>query len=588
MTQEDSNKFVSDALVDLLKDMGIKYVPLNPGASIRGLHDSIVNYGGNMNPELILCCHETIAVAVASGYFRVTGKPLAVLVHDLEGLLHSTKAVFEASLEREAIVIIGGNGPSDVEKRRPGIDWIHNALVPNTVVRDYVKWDDQPDGVVSSLEALIRAYRISLSAPPGPVYLSIDAELQERPLPPGTSIPAIKDFALTQLGEGSLEALRATANYLKEAEHPVIIADRYGRTDHAVAELALLAQYTGSAVLDTGLWFNFPSDHPLNLSGAEDQILSNADLVIILEGRDIYSLLTKEEKGHFARKSKYMIPPDCKVVRIDAESQGANSWVSEYGRLTRTDLTIQADSEKAVTKLREYFGQIQPSRAKDRISELGEKHEALRNEWNQNAEKLLIQGGEISYPPLALMTWNIFKNKEWILAYPGYTSRGINMWVRRTWDIRTRGQYPGRGGGTGTGIGRAIGVALANRDSNKICIDFQPDGDLLYSGGALWTLSHWKLPLLVVMLNNHTYYNDEEHQRVVALERKRSVDNKTIGIRLEDPIVDFSTLAKSFGIEGRGPVNDLAELEGVLTDAVQWISGNRRPFLIDARINPRD
>jgi len=468
-----------------MKDMDIEYVPLNPGASVRGLHDSIVNYGGNEHPELILCCHEAIAVAIASGYFRVTGKPLVVLVHDLEGLLHSTKAVFEASLEREAIVIIGGNGPSDVEKRRPGIDWIHNALVPNTVVRDYVKWDDQPDGVVSSLEALIRAYMISLASPPGPVYLSIDADLQERPMPSGVLIPTIEKFAPAQLGEGSFEALEATANYLKGAQHPVIITDRYGRTDRAVTELVLLAEYTGSAVLDTGLWFNFPSDHPLNLSGAEDAILSNADLVLILDGRDIYSLLTKEDEGHFARKSKYMIRPDCKVVRIDAEGQSANSWVSEYGRLTPTNLTIQAESEKAVAKLGRIFREKPAAGAKNRISELEERHVKLRNAWRQDAEKLLVQGGEITYPPLALMMWNSVKKKDWVLAFPGYTARGINMWVRRTWDIKTRGQYPGRGGGSGTGIGRSIGVAIANRNSEKLYVDFQPDGDLLYSAGAL-------------------------------------------------------------------------------------------------------
>ena len=137
-------QYGSDVVVDLMKAFDIEYAAFNPGATFRGIHDSIVNYGGNYKPEVIFCNHEEISVAVAHGYAKVTGKPMIAITHNMVGLQHASMAIFNAYIDRVPILVLGGTGPMNTKRRRPRIDWIHTALVQGNQVRDYVKWDDQP------------------------------------------------------------------------------------------------------------------------------------------------------------------------------------------------------------------------------------------------------------------------------------------------------------------------------------------------------------------------------------------------------------------------------------------------------------
>jgi len=182
-------RYGSDLIVDLLKVLGIEYVALNPGSSFRGIHDSLVNYNGNRNPEIILCCHEEIAVSVAHGYAKAAGKPMAAIVHNVVGLQHASMAIYNAWCDRTPILVMGGTGPMDSSKRRPWIDWIHTALVQGNLVRDFVKWDDQPGGLGAIPNTMLRGYRIAMTEPKGPVYLCFDVEHQEAPLENEIPIP---------------------------------------------------------------------------------------------------------------------------------------------------------------------------------------------------------------------------------------------------------------------------------------------------------------------------------------------------------------------------------------------------------------
>ncbi len=172
----------SDVIVDLLHASGIEYAACNPGATFRGLHDSIVNYGDNHMPELIECCHEEISVAIAHGYAKATGKIMAALIHNIVGLQHASMAIFNAWCDRAPVLTLGATGPMDTDLRRPWIDWIHTALVQGNLVRDYVKWDDQPHTVANIPESFLRALRIAQTDPEGPVYVCYDAGLQEEVL----------------------------------------------------------------------------------------------------------------------------------------------------------------------------------------------------------------------------------------------------------------------------------------------------------------------------------------------------------------------------------------------------------------------
>ena len=160
---------------ELLRALDIPYIALTPGASFRGLHDSLVNYLGNTRPEMLLCVHEENAVALAHGYARVTGKPLAVALHANVGLMHATMAIFNAWCDRVPIVMLGGVGPLDAMKRRPWVDWIHTSRDLGALIRGYIKWDDLPGSVPAALESIVRAHRIAMTQPRGPTYVALDA-----------------------------------------------------------------------------------------------------------------------------------------------------------------------------------------------------------------------------------------------------------------------------------------------------------------------------------------------------------------------------------------------------------------------------
>ncbi|MDP9392794.1 MAG: thiamine pyrophosphate-binding protein, partial [Actinomycetota bacterium] len=124
----DKPEWGSDVMVDVLRRLGLRHVALNPGSSFRGLHDSLVNYGGD-DVQMIECPHEKIAVALAHGYAKATGEPMAVLLHDLVGLLQGTMGVYYSYIDRCPVVVLGGSGPAEHDRRRPNIDWIHSANV---------------------------------------------------------------------------------------------------------------------------------------------------------------------------------------------------------------------------------------------------------------------------------------------------------------------------------------------------------------------------------------------------------------------------------------------------------------------------
>ncbi len=170
-TKQSQASYGSDIAANVLRDLGIEYAAFNPGSTYRGLHDSIVNYLGNRDPELILCCHEAIAVSMAHGYAKVAGKPMAAMMHDTVGLLNAPNAIYAAWHDQAPVILIGANGPMAIEKRRAGIDWVHTALGPGNVIRDYVKWDTQPFSLAGIPDALIRAYRVAMTEPRGPVYV---------------------------------------------------------------------------------------------------------------------------------------------------------------------------------------------------------------------------------------------------------------------------------------------------------------------------------------------------------------------------------------------------------------------------------
>ena len=277
--KKSDRKWQSDVIVDMVKRYGFEYIALNPGASYRGLHDSLVNYGEN-DPPMMLCNHEKIAVQIAHGYARATGKPMIAIVHNLVGLLHAPMGIYYAYLDRAPIFIMGATGPMEEPKRRPFIDWIHSASVQGEAIRHYVKWDSQPTTIDAVPGAFARAYSVMMSGKQGPIYMCYDAGLQEAALDHDVVMPPEDNVHVPAPVMADPTALEKAADTLAAAKRPVIVADFAARPPHGWDHVVELAETLGAAVWDCDSRLNFPSEHPLNLSMDSEGCYKDADVVL--------------------------------------------------------------------------------------------------------------------------------------------------------------------------------------------------------------------------------------------------------------------------------------------------------------------
>lgn len=574
-------EYGSDVLVDLLKALDIEYIAMNPGASFRELHDSIVNYGGNQKPEVILCCHEEIAVSIAHGYNKVAVKPMATIVHNIVGLMHATMAIFNSWVDRAPVLVLGATGPMAVEDRRPWIDWIHTSLDQGSIVRDYVKWDDLAVSLPSAIDSILRGYQLSMTEPKGPVYISLDINPQKEKLDKPVAIPDVSRFVPPAPVQGDQTALKKAAELLVGAKHPVVLADYLGRNPAAVESLVELAELLSLPVIDRGSMFSFPNTHPMDLTGANAELLREADVVLSLDVFDLYQALTTVD--FLKRTTEYIVPETAKIIDISLRHFSVRGWFADYGKLQPVDIGISASISSALPVLtslcRELVTQRPEgaSRFKARFDSLEARHNDLRSGWRERVEKTKHET-PISLPWLASELWEAVKDEDWVL-----TCYSLNEWTRRLWDWDKPYRFVGSkmGGGLGYGIGHSLGVALAHKKSNRLCIDIQPDGDFLFTSNALWTAAHHNIPLLLVMNNNRSYYNSERHQEVIARARGRPVENRIIGTRIEDPTVDFAKLAQSFGLYGEGPIENPEELRPALERAVKYVKEKKQLALVD-------
>jgi len=574
-----SQKYGSDVIVDLLQAFGIEYVALNPGATYRGLHDSLVNYGGG-KPEIILCTHEKVAVNVAHGYAKTTGRPMGAIVHAVVGLLHSTMGVYYAHLDRVPLLLLGATGPLDRGRRRPAIDWIHTAQVQGEAVRNFTKWDDQPATVDDFPNSFARAYRIATTEPAGPVYLCYDAGLQEDALDHAVAIDDVVGAGRPTPVQADPAALAQAAELIARAKRPVIVTEFTGRHPEAVPELVGLAEEIAAAVIDLHGRVNIPNRHPLNLSGGD--ALKDADLVIALDVGDLHRALNELDRDSAERTKRSRVPAGTPVVDIGLSELRQSKWAEDLGDFQPATLSIVADTRLALPALRALVRER--SGAADRATrrkEIGAAHRALMDKWEREA-KTDWGASPLTAARLASEIWDAIKGEDWVL-----TANTLEDWTLRLWDIESPKRHPGRSFGTGTQIGVSLGVGLAYRGTDTLVVDVQPDGDLLYDPGALWTAANSRIPLLVVMYNNRAYYNDFEHQIRVARHRGTPVENARVGQEIDDPAPDFAALAKSFGWYAEGPIADPDAAGPAIKRALAHVKEKRMPALVDTIVRRR-
>jgi thiamine pyrophosphate-dependent acetolactate synthase large subunit-like protein len=573
-------KWGSDVVAEVTRRLDLKYIALVPGASYRGFHDSVVNYLGNRNPQMVICLHEEHAVSIADGYGKVTEAPMAVALHANVGLMHASMPIFNAWCDRTPMIIFGATGPVDAHRRRPWIDWIHTAKDQASIIRDYTKWDDQPASPQAAVESVLRANQITRTAPCGPVYICLDAGLQESPLPEGVTVPDPSRFAPAPPPAAPRPSVLKALSAIDKAKFPLILMGRVSRKPADWDRRVRFAEAIGAAVLTSS---NdpaaFPTTHPLHLaapclrpSKAATALIAKADLIISLDWLDLAGVFRLS-----LGTAQTQVPADKTIIHCSVDSIRTNGWSMDHQALPAVDIPVFAEPDQFVAQMLDELDTKKTPKIKTRPEMKNLAH------WNDAA---MSQSPPSRGQPMTL--WDMAMTvRQFAKGRPVTFARLPIGWPGEAYEFDGPLSFMGNdgGGAVGTGPGHTIGTALALKDTDRLTIGVLGDGDYLMGVNALWTASHFEIPVMILAADNRSYYNDEMHQERVAQMRSRPAQNRWIGQRIDDPRVDLVAMARAQGFESEEPVSTIEALAKALKKGAEIVANGGRYF-IDSEVEP--
>ena len=568
----------SDFMVDVLKTLDFEYIAANPASSARGIHESLCTYGGNRKPEWLTCTHEETSVNMANGYYAVDGKPMAVMTFAPAGLLHASMAIHGAYTSNTPTYILVAN-IVDAMQRRPGTDWSgHSMMDPAVVVRDTLKWDDSPASLQHFAESAVRAYKMAMTEPRGPVMLVVDAGLAEQPIPDRSQL-RIPRLTLTSHPVADPAEVAEIAKLLVAAENPLIIAGEFARDEQGMNLLVQLAETLQAPVQGGGR--SMPNRHPLSAGGG---LIRNADVVLGLNKSRFYGDLNVSLDQQI-RTSTPRTRAGAKVISISTADLFMRSNYQNIDRYTEVDMSIAADPQATLPLLIEACRKLITPDRRRVFEERGKKFAAASAAALERVREESTWGWDaspISHLRLAAEVWDVIKHKDWAsVGDDAYRLWNYDKFYRRLGEVD--------GGGVGGNLPIAIGAALAHRKYGRLCVTFQRDGDMMYVPGSIWTATHHKIPLLFIMHNNRAYHQEVMHLQRMVNRRQRGQDighQGVFGTVIREPNIDYAQLARSMGAYAEGPITDPKDMRPALLRAVERVEKGE-VALLDTVVQPR-
>ncbi|MEL0294338.1 MAG: thiamine pyrophosphate-binding protein [Alphaproteobacteria bacterium] len=561
-------EFVSDVAAEMLRRLGIRYVVQNPGSSFAGLHDSLVNYLGNSDPTMMLAANEQVAVAIAHGYAKVTGEPMAVILHSNVGLMNGIMGVFNAWVDRVPVYILGASGPADAAQRTPWIHWIHNSKDQAAMIRHFIKWDDTPGSASALVESMLRANVLGQMVPRGPTYIAIDVALQQQALQAPFAMPDPARFQAPLPAAPSRSDIERAADILLAAKRPVIMAGRVSRDPDDWDRRVRLAELLGAHVVtDLKTAAAFPTEHALHVGipgvhfrEPQKELLQQCDVILALDWIDLGGIL----KFVYGDEE---VP--AKVIHSQVDSYLHNGWSLEHHGLAPTDVPIQTDPDASVAALL--------SEIEQRIG-TGTSRPGWHGMETRVSKSLAAYDpdSEIDIAAVAIALDAARENHDIVLG------RAPLGWMPEHYPLRTPLDYLGfdGGAGVGSGPGNAVGHSLALQGTGKIAVSVIGDGDLLQGVTALWTAARYDVPAVLIVMNNRSNMNDELIQEKTAIARGRPPENAWVGQRFTDPEINIPEIARAQGVQAIGPVERVGDLPAAFARALK-IAQSGLPVLVD-------
>jgi benzoylformate decarboxylase/acetolactate synthase-1/2/3 large subunit len=463
------------------------------------------------------------------------------------------------------------------------VEWIHSAIDPAAIVRDFVKWDDKPVSLQHWAESVVRGWKYAQTAPMEPVLIDCDLGIQEEPIPNRAAL-RIPKFTPPAQPQGDSAALKEAATWLVAAEKPLIIADRATRSQAGVKLMVELAEALAAPVVDLGGRMNFPTTHDLELSFLRQTLVREADVILLLEVNDPWGTLHAQADPY--KTVTRLARPDVKLITVSMQDVLFKSNYQDFQRFMPVDLAIGGDVQASLPDLIEAVKKATTAGRRAVFAQRAQAYAKMHRDMKQRDREASALGWDASPVTTARLgaeMWNAIKHEKWSLVVTDRIT-----WARRLWPATEYHQFLGGPGGYGVGYAApaAVGAALAFKGTGTIPVTFQADGDLLYAPGVLWTAAHHKIPLLMLMHNNRAYHQEVMHlQRMTAIHNRRP-DGARIGTVIDDPDVDFAKLAQGLGVWAEGPITDPAKIQPALQRALAEVKRGR-PALIDVVSQPR-
>jgi thiamine pyrophosphate-dependent acetolactate synthase large subunit-like protein len=566
--------YVSDVAAEMLRRLGIRYVVQNPGSSFAGLHDSLVNYLGNQDPTMMLALNEQVAVAIGHGYAKVTDEPICVIMHSNVGLMNGIMGIYNAWVDRVPVYLMGATGPHDTTQRTPWIHWIHNTRDQAAMIRHFIKWDDTPGSAAALMESMLRANILGRTPPYGPTYICLDVAMQQRAMQGELRLPDPARFAPPAVPEPPEAEIERAADLLLAAKSPVIMAGRVSRRQADWDRRVRLAEMLGASVVtDVKTAAAFPTGHGLHVGipGVhfrlpQKETVRGCDVVLALDWIDLGGILNfVYDGGEVAAR----------IIHAQVDSYVHNGWSMDHHGLAPADVPILADPDRCVAKLLAVIEQ--------RLG--GKPRWDGKRRWQGPAVPKLADRDPNSAIDLAAMSLAMAEARA---AHDIVLSRAPLGWMPEFYPLRGPLDYLGMdgGAGVGSGPGNAVGQALALMGSGKVSVSVIGDGDLMQGVTALWTAARYRIPAMMVVVNNRTHLNDELIQEKIARARGRPVENSWVGQRFSDPPLDIPGIARGHGVHAIGTVSRVGDLARAFEDALR-IAESGAPVLVDVMCEQR-
>ena len=485
----------AEAFLELLNANNVDYIFLCPGTDTVPIQEAASKFRvlGKDTPKMILCLHESVAMAAAHGHFMVSGKPQVVLVHVDIGTQQIGGALHNAQRGRIGVILCAGRSPSIFQGEKVGgrdieVMWWQEQFDQAGIVRNFVKWEYELRFNENAGHVVQRAFQVASTEPYGPVYLILPREVLMERLEK-VQIPNTARYAAVSTPQADTNMLVKAAEMLLQAENLLIIAGYSGRNTHSVASLVELAETLGIRVVASTIRMNFPSQHPLYRGSDSTPYLKQADVILVIDHDVPYLPIQSRPR------------PDAKIIQIDIDA--IKSTMPMWG--FPVDVLIQADSSKAIPLLTELIHQRatpeQQARCQARFQQLQSESQQLQAE-QRNLAVTKAKQRPISPEWLSHCIAEVVDEDTIILNETVTNSASVLRYLRRA----KPGTLFGSGGASlGWGLGAALGAKLAVPD--KTVVTLVGDGSFLFGCpiATLWAASVYHAPFLTIIFNNEGY-----------------------------------------------------------------------------------